>query len=399
MKKDWKYILYLSLAIGLFVVVKLLSPKQHNWTVTFAHQDQNPFGAYALNQVLPSLFEPQVVRHSYQTLYEIKDSLKRSGSLLVICSSFSGDKEDTKALLKHVAEGGTAFISAHSFWGHFSDTLKVSTKDYLFEDGGIVTSQKDTAYIQMVHAGAETFKRYYFRRDNMHNYFNRFDSTRTMVVAVNDNEKPVTIRVQWGKGNLILNSTPLAFTNIYLLSGEIQEYVSVMLSYLPKENVEWTEYYQSGRMEPTTPLRFILTNEPLGWAYYITILSILIFMLFEMKRRQRIIPVINPLANTTLEFVNTLGNLYYQHGDHKNVAEKKILFLLEQIRTKFWLSTTKLDDEFIRSLAAKSGIAVDQVTELVAAILRIQSRLKISAFELIDLNEKIEKFNQASARS
>jgi hypothetical protein len=32
----------------------------------------------------------------------------------------------------------------------------------------------------------------------------------------------------------------------------------------------WTEYYHLGRMESTTPLRFILTNEPLRWGYYIT---------------------------------------------------------------------------------------------------------------------------------
>jgi hypothetical protein len=233
----------------------------------------------------------------------------------------------------------------------------------------------------------------------MHNYFNTFDTTRTTVLAVNDKNRPVTIRVKWGKGSLILNSTPLAFTNIYLLAGENHEHIATLLSCLPKQDVEWTEYYQVGRMEASSPLRFILSNEPLRWAYYICILSLLIFMVFEMKRKQRIIPIIKPLDNTTLEFVSTVGNLYYQHGDHKNAAEKKINFLLEHIRTKFWLSTTKLNDDFIKSLSGKSGLPIEEITQLVATILRIQSRPQISAFELVDLNEKIEKFNNASGRN
>lgn len=399
MKKDWKYILYLSLAFGLYVTVKLLSPKQHNWTVTFAHQDKNPYGGYALNEVLPDFFKDQNIRHSYQTIYEIKDSLKRSGTILILCSTFGGDKPDTEALLKHIQEGGAALISSEHFWGHFADTLQLSTKDYLFQDGTIIFSKKDTSSIHFVNVSVDTTRQYYYKRDNMHNYFNRFDTTRTTVLAVNDNNHPVTIRIKWGKGDLILNSTPLAFTNIYLLAGENHEHISTLLSCLPKHDLEWTEYYQMGRMEASSPLRFILSNEALRWAYYISILSLLIFMLFEMKRKQRIIPIIKPLENTTLEFVSTVGNLYYQHSDHKNLAEKKINFLLEHIRTKFWLSTTKLNDDFIKSLSGKSGLPLEDITQLVAAILRIQSRTQISAFELVDLNEKIEKFNNASGRN
>jgi hypothetical protein len=175
--------------------------------------------------------------------------------------------------------------------------------------------------------------------------------------------------------------------------------VSATLSCLPDSDIRWTEFYHLGRREAKTPLRFVLTNEPLAWAYYIVIGSVLLFMLFEAKRRQRIIPVIKPPANTSLEFVSTIGNLYYQGGDHKNMAEKKINFLLEQIRTRYLLKTTQFNDEFIGALAAKSGHSKEQVETLFRAISFITSSTMISAGQLVDLNHKIEVFNGAAGNS
>jgi hypothetical protein len=291
-----------------------------------------------------------------------------------------------------VNKGGSALISAQNFWGHFADTLDLSTYDYFFKSSDVF-GKKDTAALKFAGLKMDTTTEYFYRRDNIHNYFSRFDSARTTVVAKNDRGLPVTIRVKYGKGSFILNCTPLAFTNIYLLSGSNHEFISTTLSHLPQTPVHWTEYYHMGRMESSTPLRFILSNESLKWAYYVTIISILVFIVFEMKRKQRIIPVITPLTNTTLEFVGTIGNLYYQRAEHKSIAEKKIQFLLDQIRTKYWLSTSTLDDAFILVLARKSAKSEEDVRSLIQSIISIQSREKISSDELIDLNKKIEKFN------
>ncbi len=115
-----------------------------------------------------------------------------------------------------------------------------------------------------------------------------------------------------------------------------------------------------------------------------------------MKRKQRIIPVITPLLNTTLEFVGTIGNLYYQSAEHKNIAEKKIHFLMDQIRSKYWLNTNALDESFIVALARKTGKGEDDVRTLVKSIAAIQAKDRISSEELIDINKKIEKFSEFS---
>ena len=393
MGKDWKYIVYVLGALSVFVIVKLLSPTTYDWSVTFAHNDKNPFGTYAFHSLLPGLFKEDKINHSYLTLYELRDSIGSGDNIVIISNNFSADEQDTKVLLSHVHNGGAALISAQNFRGQFADTLNLAAYDYFFKTGDIATGA-DSSYLKFENPSLDTSQRFWFRRDNTHNYLEKFDTLRAAIIARNEYGNPVTIRLKWGKGDLILNTTPMAFTNIYLLSGTNHDFVSGMLSCLPSERrIHRTEYYHLGRMEASSPLRFVLRSEPLRWAYYIVIGLIIIFMLFEAKRKQRLIPVITPPGNTSLEFVTTIGNLYYQNNDHKNLAEKKIAFFFDQIRTKYRLKTHALDDEFFTSLAHKSGNSREDVLALFRSISFIQSSTMISPGQLMDLNEKIERFN------
>ena len=391
MKKDWKYILYVSAALGVFILFKLITPKEFNWTLTFAHDDKDPYGTYAFYSLLPSIGEREI-NHSYQTLYELQDSLDSGSNIFILSRFLSPGKEDVNTLLDHVSKGGTAFIGAQHISGPLADTLRLQTQDNVFSSGYF--NKSDSGFIAFVNPALDTALRFSFRRDDIYNYFKKFDTTRTTVIAENDYKQPVTIRLEWGKGNIVLTSAPLTFTNIYLLSGKNDEYAAGCLSYLSSASVFWTEFYHLGRMEARTPLRYILKTEPLAWAYYLTIASLLLFMIFEAKRRQRVIPVIKPLGNTTLEFVSTIGNLYFQHANHKNIAEKKIQFLLEQIRTKYRLDTTRLDDVFMKTLALKSGKPHHDIHMLFSDITSVLSLPEINAAQLKSLNEKIEKFNQ-----
>lgn len=103
--------------------------------------------------------------------------------------------------------------------------------------------------------------------------------------------------------------------------------------------------------------------------------------------------MIKPLENTTLDFVSTIGNLYYQNNERKNIAEKRILFLFEQIRTKYWMSTSKVDAMFIDALSKKSGCPADQLSKLFKSIGEVRSQKEISQDQLIEFNTLIEKCN------
>lgn len=389
MRKDWKYIAYLVVLGALVLAVMLFKTKQYDWQITLSHLDKNPYGTYALNELLQDFFNRKKIKNSYKTFYELKDSV-HDENILIISSGFNPDKEDTKALLSHVEKGATLFISANFFYGAFADTLGLGTRDSFFQGEGRF-DREDSASLHFVSPVLDSTRQFYYKKSNIYNYFSNIDSVSATVIAKNDYYQPVTVRIARGKGAILLNCTPIAFTNIYLLSNQNHDFISHSLSYLPPRETYWTEFYHLGRMESSSPLRFILTTEPLRWAYYITLGSILFFMIFEAKRKQRIIPVITPLANTTLEFVGTVGNLYFQKGDHKNIAEKKIQFFFEYIRSNYYITTRQLNEEFVSVLSKKTGAPEQTVRQLKDLINLVHDKEKISSQELIRLNSLLEK--------
>lgn len=391
MKRDWKYFIYLAIIFGLYVLVRLTSPKQFDWTVTYAHDDRDPYGTFVLSQLMPSIFDGAQVRNSNQTFYELKDTLEVNDNIITISRHFDPGREDVATLLEHVSRGGSAYISAQNFSGLLKDTLGIGTNDFFFQNNYL--DRSDSSFVQFSNPSLDTMSRFWFKSDDIHQYFNKFDTTKFTVIARNGLRQPVSLHLSWGRGKMILNCTPMVHTNIYLLARNNQGFVAKSMSYLGRTDIEWTEFYHLGRMETKSPLRFILTNEPLRWAYFVTIFSIVLFMIFESRRKQRIIPIIRPLPNTTLQFVSTIGNLYFEHADHRNIAEKKINFLLEQIRAKYYISTNRFDETFIRQLAHKSGKGEADVRALFNTISYISTVSRINVELLIDLNERIEKFN------
>jgi len=391
--KDWKYSTYLGILAGVLLLAILSREKKFDWRVTLAHDDKNPFGAYALSTVLS---DEQKIEHRYKTFYELKDSLPREAGVFILAESFRATKEETGAMLDYVNGGGVIFISAHSIIGKLADTVQVRTEDDFLRVAE-QTSRTDSAFIRLRNTAMDTTTEYSFRSTNIFDYLDVGDTTTahafpTTVVASNNKNHAVAVKVTVGKGYIVFNSTPLIFTNYELLRANNHRLVSSLLSYLPHPTIYWTEYYQSGRGEPNSPLRFVLSSEPLRWAYYITVVSMIIFIVFEAKRRQRLIPVIKPLPNTTVNFVNTIGALYFENADHKSIAMKKVHFFQETVRTRYYFSLPVHSPQYVQALSAKAGVDEEIVRQLSAAIRSVLSQATISTSELKSLHRHIRNF-------
>lgn len=202
----------------------------------------------------------------------------------------------------------------------------------------------------------------------------------------------------------------MAFTNFYMMKNDNSDYVFKALSYLPEQVTFWDEYVNAMSIGKTaksisksreakgeenaeeSPFKFIVSQPALKWAYLITLTALLIYLIFEGKRRQRIIPIMETPQNTSLQFVETIGSLYHNQKDHKSIAEKKITHLLAFIRTKFYLKTTEINQEFKSDLSNKSGISPQEITDLFDYISFVQNNDYITENQLITLNEQIENF-------
>ena len=56
-------------------------------------------------------------------------------------------------------------------------------------------------------------------------------------------------------------------------------------------------------------LSVIRQHPPLLWAFWLGIVGLLLFIFFNVKRKQRIINVVKPNVNTTVNFTETVGRL------------------------------------------------------------------------------------------
>jgi hypothetical protein len=189
-----------------------------------------------------------------------------------------------------------------------------------------------------------------------------------------------------------LHTQPVAFTNFHLLKGNHHEYAEKVLSYIPEGKVFWHIKDQTGEVISDSPMRYVLSQPALKWAWYIFLIGMLIFMLFNAKRKQRIVPIIKPLANTTVDFTKTIGNLYYQEGDHNNIIDKKIIYFLEKVRNEYLIETHRLDDDFIKKLHLKSGKDLDDIKNIVSLINAYRKNNYLSIEDdLLQINNAIEK--------
>ena len=384
---------YYAIIIFVFLVLFLIQQSQKpptNYEHTFSHRDKNPYGGYVLKDLLPEFMAGSEIRSLNLTLYEIQEEDLSDKNLIILADQLNMDSEDTEVLLSAVNKGMTAFISTEWINGKLADTLKLESKANEFNY--LINADQDTTEAKIE---KEIYK---FKRDAVRSYFTKLDSLEHEVLAVNADDEPIAISVPYGEGKFVFNTTPLAFTNNYIFFEDNALFAANLLSSLPQRETIWSEYYQLGRLEVQTPMRVILTTPALKFAYGVTMISLLLFMIFEAKRKQRIIPIIEPLKNTSLEFVQTIGKLYLKSGNHKDIAEKKIQYFLEFIRTKYYLNFQQFDQDFFEKLSAKSGKDVVALKKLFDMMEKIKKQSTVSVQELKLLNTQLEDIYGTNGR-
>lgn len=388
------YTIGLALLFLGFVLVEYYRPKPIDWTETLANRDKIPFGTYVLYQLLPTFFagEPvQTVREPVYNLWEDLDPAEGYTNYLSVSPTFEADETDLEALLAYVHLGHTAFIAAEIFSPLLQDSLH-------FVAGYSPKLLPDSTHLQLLHPAWQREPGLRVAGQNARGFFDLPDSTRATVLGTNAAGKPTFIRYSLGDGFLYLHTVPLAFSNYYLLRPRQPTYVARALSYLPVQPTYWDEYQKGGRDEEDSIFRVLVRHEALSGAYYLALGSLLLFVLFESKRRQRAIPVREPPHNTTLDFVQVVGDLYYHHRNHKVIAEKKITYLLEHIRTRYFEPTHDLGPEFRERLAQKAGVRQEQVEELFGLVQQVQLAGEVSERQLLQLNEAVEDFYREAGR-
>ena len=118
----------------------------------------------------------------------------------------------------------------------------------------------------------------------------------------------------------------------------------------------------------------------------------LLYIAFGSKRKRRLIPELPTNTNASLSFVQTIGNLYLQKKDNRNIAVKKMTYFLEWVRNSYHINTNNINPEFVQALSRKSGVAEQRVQLLMEKASYINNSDSITDHDLFELNNLIDEF-------
>ena len=405
MKRYFPYILLAGMLI-LISVIELNKPKPVNWKTTYSRYDKIPYGNYIIYDVLDNLFPESEIETIHQPIYNqlsekfYLDDISgyRLSNYLFVNEKFRLTELDANELMRYVKRGSNVFIAANNFvLEGTSDTLNIETRpaynvSFAHDSDNERDIDTEGKGSNFVHQDLKTPDGYKLGRRNLRYYFSSFDTVHTQILGVDAYENPNFIRISYGNGDFYLSSSPYMFTNYNMLHDNNAEYVEKALSHLSNHVIYWDEYYKIGRQESQTVFRYLLSNSALKWLLYMSILSLICFIIFEAKRKQRIIPIVESPKNTTLEFVETISNLYQHKSNPKNLSDKKIQFFYDYIRTKLYIREIEINDTFFKKLSIKADIPQKEIKKLFQLIRNIQIKDSIFDEELVLLNNRIDEF-------
>jgi hypothetical protein len=400
--------------------------EKFSWRETYKIDSQEPYGLYAAYQLMEA-YAPggrfYSLKDSLAGMLPLKDAAYDRSNYLFIGEGLYMREQDRDALLAFVDAGNTAFLSARE--------LPYDLMFYLYFEECDDTPWNGLAVLQDS-VVALNFKAASLRQaDNYHlKFIQKFSAKPTHwtyfpdkylcplelglepLGTLNDTSTNL-VRIPYGQGYFYLHTQPRVFTNYHLLTEEGKVYAQLALSYLNDGPIYWDEFSRvpermaqnqnnqfrnqpQQRLQSQNPLQYILEQPPLAWAWYTLVTMGLLFLLFRTKRRQRVIPVSHPVHNTSLEFVKTIGWLYYQKSEHQQLAVLAIKNLRIHVKEHYGLQWRNEDPQFIDQLSKRAGIEREKVAQLAKDVKNIPQYSELVETELVKFHQRLEYFYSAT---
>jgi hypothetical protein len=400
MKKALPYIIGISLLILLGSLVLSGSnamPKKWDERITLKKEDKIPYGmAVARNLLSRSFPKAQISFNKKEpSLWNNIERYGHNQAVFIVSNFFNADEYELQRIFDFAKNGNTVFIIAQTLSYETLKQCGFSYYDYSVDYWA--TNENDSLRLWLDQPVFSDNQVYVYPGKRHESYFHELDSARTIVLGRNQNGGPNFIQMNTGKGKVIFHLAPLAFSNYFILHKNNHAYFEQAISLVPAgvDKILWNEYFlvkpQGNESEPSW-LRVLLQYPAFRWAFYTALAAIFIFVLLNMRRRQRMIPVYAKPKNESLEFVKTLGRLYYQRRDHLNLARKMSAHFRDHVRSRYWLSTAEMDEGFTNSLQKKSGYPQHDLKQIIEFITFLNSAPAISERQLADFQKKLESF-------
>jgi hypothetical protein len=389
--------------ITLFFAAKKNKQRQLDERISFKKRDKIPYGCWVAYETLPGMFpEAEVSANRYEPGYwEELSNYEEDQVLVIVAPRLEATRDEMLQIARFADKGNHVLISTAALSSEAETFFNLRARS----DGYYLDGQ-DGMKISIDPPGPASASIYGYPGRGFHGHLSQYDESITEVLGRSEKkEQPNLVRLKAGKGWIYLHLEPMAFTNYFLLHKQNIRYFETLFSMMPAtaRKVVWDEYYIS--QKPSTPPRekkswfTVLMNmeneegrRSFRAAFWVLIGLLLVYVFVEMRRKQRIIPILSRPRNDSLDFVRTIGRLYYDKGDHRNLARKMSAFFMDHVRNKYKISTSLNDTELAEALAAKTGMPSQQLNNLVGMIRYAEASPEISGQWLMEFHNELESF-------
>lgn len=414
------------LIVVIVVILDSISPAKINWNKSYNENKTQPFDLKVIHQQLDTVFYDYEIETLKETFYEYQnqpyiESLydEKEKIYINIDERFVLDPASEEEFLNFIYSGNTAFISANNFSPSLLDSLDVleyvkkspcTPKDSL----NITLNQQQAS---LTYQPKLKYSQTYFKDSIGINRLGLVQFSAEEDFEDLSKKETNFIKISHGSGSIYLHTQPEIFTNYELLKATNTDYINRILSLLPikessastfsrdtdnklvfndtflsKKYILFQSNFLSNQELINSPLRFIKSNKELYMAWILVLIAIGLFLIINSKRKQRIVPIIPKVKNTSLEFVETIATLYEDADNFQPIIEQKIHIFFKYIRGRYNIVTDSTNAKLASQLSKKSGYEFDKAKELIRFINTIKNRDTSSMSLLTKLNTEIENF-------
>src|SRR6476620_10702935 len=266
-----------------------------NERITLKEVDKIPYGFYAARHMIPSLFPNAEVFVDKRTpgYWDSVSAYKSNQAVLITGMRMNADESELKELLDFARKGNYVFIITQDI--SYSAAQFFHTGD-LVSDDGYFTGESDSLQVQLSQPRFENTKPYVYPGRRFASYFEGVDTTKVAVLGTNEDNKANFVQYIAFNGAIFIHTAPLAFSNYFILHKKNISYFENAVSVIPSTvtKVLWNEYYlyKKADQQENEPnwLSVLMKYEAFRWALWTAIITLLLYVLMEMRRKQRVIP-------------------------------------------------------------------------------------------------------------
>jgi len=402
------------------VAVYFFSDKgpKYNWEKTYESEDDHVYGTSIFKKLLDN--EVRSVEEIDSKLESVFDEESENKNYVFVGPAMYIDTSDVNALLDFVEVGNTAFISSESI----SEILMNELFDPCYEDWYWYDYEgffSDSVVLGFDHEDLQevvTDNIFYHNRDSVNRFTNWSyivdslvcDQENDLISLGRDQRDRINfVKQDYGAGVFYFHTTPLALTNMHLMQDENLAYVSTLQNHLSDGDVLWDDFSRVSKevgrrmnnrnqVSSEGPMKYVLQKPAFRWAWYLLLALAILYVLFRAKRTQRIIPVTEANKNTSLEFISTIGSMYFQQNDHRNLCEEQMRLFLADIREKHRIRTRTLDKEFVTRLSHKTEVPQNIINKILKYNANIEKSEFVSENTMVEFYQLINQFEKIASK-